>query len=507
MAKKIFLLFLLFYFFSLTDLTLYINFQSINLNESLNRKNDYLSALLTDNIYFNISIGSEKEKIKAIIKMDETGFYIYNTTYNYEKSGSFKYNSTLKKFYSINEKKGFIANDSMFINNMSIKNNKINNCELKQSSFALINNENKSNNFAVVGLNQYERYEEKNTPLFLKQPKKNKFTNSYTFSFLFTNSNNGYFILDENLDDNDKNNMKYTKSRAMYVKLYWSIKFNKVSLQHNNDTSIIKKYPKILETKDAELVVNLPYIQGTYEYKLFIYHAFFSKLISKNVCEFKNVTINNTYGTYICDKKSDIFKEAYNNKFPNLTFYHNELNKTFILTKKDLFIENNENKEDKYVYFLVFFSTEKFYVNPYAPKFSNIPRWKLGIPFFKKYRLHFDEDIKTVGYYEDYSSINEISEEKNFENKRKNSILIKVIISIILLIIVFILGILFHRSLVKIPRKKQANELDDEFEYNAIDKKSQNLIMKKNAKKNNYNINEDNSRNNIILELSQKNSS
>ena len=77
---------------------------------------------------------------------------------------------------------------------------------------------------------------------------------------------------------------------------------------------------------------------------------------------------------------------------------------------------------------------------------------------------------------------------KNNGNKNSNtnshSILIKVLIIAGLLIIFFILGILFHKNIIKLPRKKKANELEDDYEYTI----SPNNMDDKKASLNNYEV-------------------
>ena len=65
--------------------------------------------------------------------------------------------------------------------------------------------------------------------------------------------------------------------------------------------------------------------------------------------------------------------------------------------------------------------------------------------------------------------------------------------------IIFLLGFLFHKSIIKIPRKKKANELDDEYDYSR--EKDKNKIFKNND----ININDFSNKNNIYVELGSKN--
>jgi hypothetical protein len=158
------------------------------------------------------------------------------------------------------------------------------------------------------------------------------------------------------------------------------------------------------EIKDAQLIGDLPYIIGVKEYKHYINYNFFQELVMKDICILKNILINEDYSTYVCDSKSNLFKEKFNNSFPKLYFQHNELNKTFILDKYDLFCYNNINKSDSNIYFLVIFpNKDEPYRNPEFPGGTIIKKWKLGIPFLKKYKLTFNSDNRMITYYEKFN--------------------------------------------------------------------------------------------------------
>ena len=60
---------------------------------------------------------------------------------------------------------------------------------------------------------------------------------------------------------------------------------------------------------------------------------------------------------------------------------------------------------------------------------------------------------------------NNDEKEDKIKNNERFEIFIKIVIIVVLLVIVFCLGILFHKYFVKSPKKKLANELDDDYEY------------------------------------------
>ena len=167
--------------------------------------------------------------------------------------------------------------------------------------------------------------------------------------------------------------------------------------------------------------------------------------------------------TYVCDGKSQIFLDYYNNKFPDLILSLNNIDEKLILTKEDLFIKNEQNSSDTNYYFRIFFHG------------IITTSWQFGRTFLKKYRLSFSYDTSLIYYHrkknegkiKDNSAINASGDNNN---KNKNYAL-KIFFVVVLCLVIFGLGILFHKLLIKKPRKSKANELDDDFEYQNDEKK------------------------------------
>ena len=61
---------------------------------------------------------------------------------------------------------------------------------------------------------------------------------------------------------------------------------------------------------------------------------------------------------------------------------------------------------------------------------------------------------------------------------------LKILIIVFLLLIFFVLGILFHKNIIRLPRKKKANELEDDYEYTI----NPNTFDDKKASLNNYKV-------------------
>ena len=128
----------------------------------------------------------------------------------------------------------------------------------------------------------------------------------------------------------------------------------------------------------------------------------------------------------------------------NLILFNSDLNFTFVLTYKDLFLKINDT------YFFL------FYFNLAWAK-----GFKLGKIFFQKYNIIFDQDGKTLGLYKQYKSI----------EKRGFNYQILIIIGCVLIIIVMFLYIKYLSPLRK--RRIRANELEDQFSYESNNNKKE----------------------------------
>ena len=156
-------------------------------------------------------------------------------------------------------------------------------------------------------------------------------------------------------------------------------------------------------------------------------------------------------------------------KFPELIFESIDLGKNFSLNIYDLFSYNNYNISDTNIYFLIFFNKKEKYENE---------NWILGVPFFKKYTLSFDYENKKIGYY--YKNQENKEEEKN----NNINIIFRIFALVFIIVIIFILGRIYQKKMIKIPRKNKANELNDNYEYNTNSSKD----INKNKDVNNKNV-------------------
>lgn len=472
--------------YSINDYILPFKTVILSNNETL-VKQDFLSNIFSRRLSSDFLIGSNSQNIQGIINMSQVGFYIYDNTYNYNSSSSFKYSNIIKSFYRKNHEKGYDANDTFcfieYNSNMNLNNLDIKKCKtFNNVNFELLKSEGIPNvikyyyKYALIGLGMHGNQDEYQLATFIRSLKNTNMTNSHFFSFNFFENQkngdiNGYLYIGKEKFNESKGIINKVVSFPINGQIFWNLKFKNIhtAIYDKMNSSIFEKY-KEYDTKIAELIVDMPYIIAIREYRLYITEIFFREFINKDICFLNKIKLDEDYSTFVCDNSSKLFREKLENEFPVLKFQHYDLNTTFILNQYDLFTYNYLNKSDTNIYFLVLFSAKEGNYNPQNPSKNEIVRWKLGIPFFKKYKFRFNADSREINYYEQFNtSIEEFKNQnsnKNLENPNKKLYLILGIGGgVLLLIIFFVLGFLCHKKIIRLPRKKKANELDDEYEY------------------------------------------
>ena len=320
--KFVFLFFIIFFIQKSKNDNYILPLHSINVidNESILNQ-DYLSRIYTTHLYTNFIIGSNKEEIKALINMTQIGFFIYENAYNYNSSSSFKQEYKIKIFYKKDYEEGYLSNDTLclipYINKIDINNINIKNCKnFDKVNFSLLKSEQKNmeiniyKKYGIIGLQENDNQDEYIMPLFIKSLKNTDMINSHTFSFHFINNtktgeNEGYILLGDEEFDEDNGILKRTISNPKNGQIYWNLIFKNIIIgTDNSNENNLKKF----QIKDAQLIANMPYIIGVNEYKNYMRAYFFGDLLSKDICIFKNVLIDEDYGTYVCDSKSELLE-------------------------------------------------------------------------------------------------------------------------------------------------------------------------------------------------------
>ena len=410
--NKVFIIIII-YLIKKTSLLLKFPFQYIK-----NITANYTQQLTESEIFTELKIGNPPQKILSKIAFDEFTFYIFNYKndssniyYNNKNSNSFKIINNEEKQYEYFN--GQIAEEKFYFTDIKNKEIFINNC-----SFIFTNKISLLSKKYPSGIGCIIRSKMKNEINFFHELKSKNIINNLTFSFFFSNINEGEFIIGNYPHDYnssfDKNNFYYDKIRFNYMLDSSSVTFSEL-ITYNQ---IYK------EDYDLEFDINLYGIIVHYDYFQFIKKNFFDEYITINKC---NIIMNERFNHFICDDDIDI------TKFQNLTFINKVMNMSFILDYNDLFFKY----ENKFI-FLGFND-------------KSLPGiWKIGRIFMVKYQAIFDLDREIIGFY------------KNIKNPSNNYLKI-----IIFVILVCIIGILIFKSykIVKKNRKVRANELEENFDY------------------------------------------
>ena len=450
---------------------------------------NFIYELFNSNTVSTVKIGSKLYPLTAFININSAYFYLSEKC-NIDKSSSFDYkkNFNYNRYQSdsfdnkssFNITFGTSSHACMGRENFKVLDHEKKEINLENIDFILSEdtNENKPN-CLYIGLldNQYSQTSFKDYTL-ITQLKQKKFINEYCWFILFNkatkyNNDNSLYDPDEiaNLKGNiffgdfphnfdTKNFYKsqlintytsYTSSNIMK----WELKFNKIYFK-NNDAKEIKIDDKIVKIDPSNYLIFAPK-----EYLELIIENFFQKYIDEKICSYAYFE---EYTSIYCHK-SDKFSIDKIKTFPTIYFEHINLEYTFELTYKDLFVEKDN------IYWFLVVSDYQFNVND----------WILGNLFMRKYQFVFNLDTKEIGFYNP-----KLTKEQNGDgnNSSGSKTILYILLIIALIIIIIGVGIFIKMKFFPgIAKKKRANELDDDYEY-VSDKKERNNNMNSNENEN-----------------------
>ena len=406
-----------------------------------------ISSLLDNNIYTKIEIGSPIQTIEIPIFFNEINLVIpclnfssfSNNFFNQSKSETF-YNESLhtmirlqnKYRFEYQEFKGKFSTENFYFSDQ-------NNIKIKYEKFGFLqpllgSNENNisiiKNGF--VGLKYKENFGniDQNILYQLKNPKNGEnLINSYAISVIYSDKFSGNIFIGELPHEFQPQKFSFEFFKNKYVNLdsynfNWKINFDKIF--YFNESKF--EFDLFL---NAKFDLNFGGILGNFNYQKIVNESFFNELFIKKKCEnkiIKQKENNEIFYVYECEKNIKI------NKFnESIFFYSKEINFTFVLDKNDLFLKFNDK-----IYFLVFFS-------------GYFPNWILGEPFFKKFKMVFNQEKKMVGFYSDFKKV-----KKNYD---------KIINIFLLLFLLVCLAFFTYKIYFKKNKKIRANELEDNFLY------------------------------------------
>ena len=417
--------------------TIEIKFKKLITTQS----NDFILSNYNNDIYISAQIGTPRQDMKKIfLKSDSYEFMIANSTIeksNYNKDHS--YTSKLivyPKYYSLKYTiKGIVLKDNFYLtddnNNMA---------EYQNISFIYASRINNKIYTSVIGLKLSEENIKKVKP-FPCQLKDLNIIKDTTWMIKYDSEDEGNFLIGDVLNENNFPNFDsedYRKTNTILFGNYlsWDLLFTKI--EFNNI--------RLNGPMQANLDFSFGLISCSDEYYSAIKTELFDKFINEGKCKElyfnkenenqKNMNINSKFKYIVCEKSFNI------KKFPEISFYHTELDYVFTLSYEDAFISSNDK-----IYFL--------FIN----EMTSNERWRFGKPFFNKYNIVFDHNLKTIGIY---GNINKTS---------VNWVLLEWIIVIILFIIFSLLSYTLIRRYrlnhyKTFEKRIKTDELSDNFNEN-----------------------------------------
>ena len=452
---------------------------SISFNTFFNQgqRTDIFSIddLAKKNLYSKINIGEPSNEIKAFLSVQHSYFSItpkhitknineFGSHYDITKSNSFKDISYLNSRYLFDAEYDSVAKEKFKINIYNYKKNEHYNISIDDMIFMYKDNNkekkesNKKNSYYLnIGLQiiNQKKYKEREKYNFINQLKKRRIIEKYDWCLFFEKgkNKNGSFLYnpDELINAKGKlligdlpnnyapysfheNQLLTTYSKYNSHMFKWGLEFSKIYYNKTlNDSRKISIY-------DAQININNYIILAPMIYFHNIKKDFFDYYISKKIC---NIYHGKEYRTFYC-QKSDNFNVEHLKKFPTLYMVHKEFQYTFEFTYEDLFME----KDNKY-WFLVALSIFN----------SDIEEWFMGIIFLRKYNLIFNQDTKTISFYNTNLPIINTNEIINKKLISSYFILFIIIFSLILISIRYI-----GKKICKLKEKKRLNHIND-FDY------------------------------------------
>ena len=442
------------------------NYQNLNASSFLNK-------WFYNGIYFNIHMGTPTHQIKTFINFDNSYFSVEKCDIMRESPSPtitkdrFISSKTLKINEIDNQEKNSkykLANDTfLFYDNQIYQSNLYINDGL--NFLYDENNKDKNDNKLCGNIGLNINYNENSN--LIEQLKRKRIIAKNIWTLDYQTLSQGALVIgnEPHLYDNNKN--YFSQYRTIYINLNnnkksWSFNFNRINIDGANID---------LKDTNVELLIDHGLIIGTEEYKNIIEEAYFNKLIKEEIC-FKETSrlensklSSNEYIIFYCDKlkfKGDFSstKDKSFNKFNNIFLYQKKFEYIFKMEKEELF----EVIDDKVFFLIIFEKNNKNRI------------WKLGEPFISKYKFVFNQEQKTIGFYNPLlekilnSDDDNNNKEQNLNNTYMNNNNYKIqnifnYLKNILIILVSIVLIIYIIRKIFFKRKLRANELVDNYEY------------------------------------------
>ena len=214
----------------------------------------------------------------------------------------------------------------------------------------------------------------------------------------------------------------HTYYTSRKIEKTWGITFKQINFNHTSVTSFYST---------SKIRVEFNFIVAPYNFLPILQREFLFLAEIKNKCR---LLTSPKYQFVLCDKDFDI------DTFPKLEFYSADLDHTFTLEGKDLFVYDEDNSH--YILLIIF------------NRFNLVETfWELGLPFLRKEKVFFDSEEEELGICVKGSKIT-----------YENSTYVLINAAIITFLCAVVIGLLCQMPSKK-ERKRRLNELEDEQEY------------------------------------------
>ena len=214
----------------------------------------------------------------------------------------------------------------------------------------------------------------------------------------------------------------HTYHTSRKIEKTWGITFKQINFNHTSVTSFYST---------SKIRVEFNFIVAPYNFLPILNREFLYLAEIKNKCR---LLTSPKYQFVLCDKDFDI------DTFPKLEFYSGDLDHTFILEGKDLFVYDEDNNH--YILLIIF------------NRFNLVETfWELGLPFLRKEKVFFDSAEEELGICV-----------KGPKITYENNTYVLINAAIITFLCALVIGLLCQMPSKK-ERKRRLNELEDEQEY------------------------------------------
>ena len=440
-------IFLLFQAINLINSNIIIHFRrfmSIIKEQTYSLDLEYVNQRVDNPYKAEINLGDPSQRIPGFLKTDEFSFYLSNhecphsTIYYYTGSNNFTY-ITPKEYFSEDHITNYQFSDALNLQRLNSINvsdtfNLSDYIYTKIGDYMLSSDNNmKGQQCFHIGTQVSLRGDEKRTNLVESLYEMGEIE-SQLFEFKIISDDEMCLVLGLELEEEEKKQYKFINSITIEDTAFFNYK--KLGLKFVNIN--LNNYGTSYNTEtNAEFDISLGCLLGSTDF-----NEYFKMFLKDNNISVEPKLLEQEYYVYFF--KSDFEKIEIIKNFA-ITFYNKELNYKFILDYDDLFLE----KRNGY-YFLIAFTKE----------FRST--WKIGFPFFKKYKFIFDQESKSVGFYcpDGCADGNSQIKQNSFDYK-KFFIIFGIIVGAI---IILIIGIFIGKTIFEV-RKKRANELLEVYEY------------------------------------------